>query len=65
MDHAGAVVGPLLASAFLYFYPEEYRTLFALTIIPGIVVMVILLRVPEPRRRSPPTPDASQWTRCL
>ena len=30
--------------------PTQYRTLFALTIIPGIVVMVILLRVPEPRR---------------
>ena len=51
MDHAGAVVGPLLASAFLYFYPGEYRTLFALTIIPGIVVIVILLRVPDTRRR--------------
>jgi MFS family permease len=50
MDHAGAVTGPLLASAFLYFYPGEYRTLFALTIIPGIIVILFLLRVPEPRR---------------
>jgi MFS family permease len=50
MDHAGAVTGPLLASAFLYFYPGEYRTLFALTIIPGIIVVLIILRVPEPRR---------------
>jgi MFS family permease len=50
MDHAGAVTGPLLASAFLYFYPGEYRTLFALTIIPGIIVILIILRVPEPRR---------------
>src|SRR4029450_12118041 len=32
MDHAGAVCGPLLATVFLYFYPGEYRTLFALTI---------------------------------
>ena len=36
MDHAGAVTGPLLASAFLYFYPGDYRTLFALTIVPGV-----------------------------
>ena len=50
MDHAGAVCGPLIASAFLYFYPGEYRTLFALTIIPGIVVIVVLLRVPDTRR---------------
>jgi MFS family permease len=47
MDHAGAVTGPLLASAFLYFYPGDYRTLFALTIIPGVIVMLFILRVPE------------------
>ncbi len=46
MDHAGAVLGPLLASVFLYYYPGEYRTLFALTIIPGIIVMLIILRLP-------------------
>lgn len=50
MDHAGAVTGPLLATAFLYFYPGDYRTLFTLTIIPGVVVMLFLLRVPEPSR---------------
>jgi MFS family permease len=50
MDHAGAVTGPLLASAFLYFSPGNYRTLFFLTIIPGIVVILFILRVPEPRR---------------
>jgi MFS-type transporter involved in bile tolerance (Atg22 family) len=50
MDHAGAVCGPLLASAFLFFYPGEYRTLFALTIVPGIIVILILLYVPDIRR---------------
>ena len=49
MDHAGAVLGPLLAAAFLYFYPDNYRTLFALTIIPGIIVVVLLLRLPNVR----------------
>ncbi len=48
MDHAGAVTGPLIASVFLYFYPGDYRTLFALTIIPGIVVMLLILRIPDP-----------------
>ena len=46
MDHAGAVLGPLLASAFLFFYPGEYRTLFALTVIPGIIVVLLILRLP-------------------
>jgi MFS family permease len=50
MDHAGAVIGPLLASAFLYVRPGDYRTLFALTVIPGIVVIIILLRVPDTRK---------------
>ena len=30
MDHTGAVVGPLLATAFLLAFPDRYRTLFAL-----------------------------------
>jgi MFS family permease len=50
MDHAGAVLGPLAASAFLFFYPDAYRSLFALTIIPGIIVMLILFRVPDAQR---------------
>ncbi len=47
MDHAGAVTGPLLATAFLYFYPGNYRTLFFLTVIPGIIVILFVLRIPE------------------
>jgi MFS family permease len=47
MDHAGAVVGPLMATLFLYFYPGSYRTLFALTIVPGLVAMGLILLVHE------------------
>jgi MFS family permease len=47
MDHLGAVAGPLLATAFLYFYPEHYRTLFALTIIPGGIAVALILFVDE------------------
>jgi MFS family permease len=49
MDHAGAVMGPLIAAAFLYLRPDDYRTLFALTLVPGILVVLILLRVPDTR----------------
>jgi MFS family permease len=57
MDHAGAIVGPLLASLFLWFFPEQYRALFALTLIPGLVAVAMLLPVPdtppgEPVRRA-------------
>jgi MFS family permease len=73
MDHAGAVTGPLLATAFLYFYPGNYRTLFFLTIIPGIIVILFILRVPEPGRtrqnpvepsrirQNPVEPGSSVW----
>ena len=47
MDHAGAVVGPLLATLFLIFYPGEYRTLFALTIIPGAIAVALIFLIPE------------------
>jgi MFS family permease len=56
MDHAGAVVGPLIASLFLFVYPGAYRSLFALSIIPGIVVILILLRVPD-TSNEPPEPN--------
>jgi MFS family permease len=47
MDHTGAIVGPLVATAFLFFRPGEYRTLFALTIVPGALAVWMLFRVPE------------------
>jgi MFS family permease len=47
MDHAGAVTGPLIASVFLYFRPADYRTLFLLTIVPGVIVILFILRLPD------------------
>ncbi len=47
MDHAGAALGPLLATVFLYIAPENYRLLFALTVIPGALAVLTLTRVPE------------------
>jgi MFS family permease len=47
MDHGGAVIGPLAASAFLWFAPGEYRTLFALTILPGMIAVVMVWLVPD------------------
>ena len=47
MDHSGAVIGPLLATAFLLGFPDRYRTLFALTAIPGAATVVLLMWVKE------------------
>lgn len=65
MDHAGAVAGPLIASAFLYFKPEQYRQLFAWTIIPGIVVVLLLTRLKDDRSPAKssgkPQPTLTGW----
>jgi MFS family permease len=49
MDHAGAVAGPLVATAYLYFHPEAYRALFTWTLVPGIIVILLILRLPDAR----------------
>ncbi len=43
MDHLGAAIGPLLATGFLFFWPGEYRTLFLLTLIPGLLVVAVVV----------------------
>ena len=43
MDHLGAAIGPLLAAGFLVLWPESLRTLFLLTIVPGILVLCLLM----------------------
>ena len=47
MDHTGAVVGPIIATIFLAFFPGQYRWLFALTAIPGALAVATLFRVEE------------------
>jgi len=42
MDHLGAAIGPLLATLFLWFWPGQLRTLFLLTLVPGLAVLVLL-----------------------
>jgi MFS family permease len=41
-DHAGAVIGPLLAAALLYYLPGRFRLVFALAIIPGLVSLAVV-----------------------
>ena len=39
MDTLGAVLGPLLALLYLYFYPQDYKTLFFIAFIPGVLAV--------------------------
>ena len=47
MDHTGAIVGPLVATVILFFAPDRYRLLFALTAIPGAIAVALLFLVNE------------------
>ncbi|MEZ4920157.1 MAG: MFS transporter [Saprospiraceae bacterium] len=47
MDTLGAVAGPLLALLYLYYFPRDYKTLFLLAFIPGLVSVGFTLLVRE------------------
>src|SRR5262245_1363837 len=54
MDHLGAAVGPVLATLFLLRWPDQVRSLFLLTIIPGLTVVALLvfgLREVPPKKK--------------
>jgi len=62
MDHLGAAVGPILAAAFLMIWPGQYRPLFLLAIIPGLLVVLLLaLGLREPDKKAPAEPKMG-WT---
>lgn len=62
MDHLGAAVGPILAALFLWFCPGQYRTLFLLAVIPGLLVVLLLaLGLREPARETAVT-QKMVWT---
>ena len=52
MDHAGAVVGPLAATGLLLL-GVEVRTVFALTLIPGLLAVASIFVVKEPEAAAP------------
>ncbi|WP_091090571.1 MFS transporter [Flavobacterium gillisiae] len=50
MDTLGAVLGPSLALLYLYFYPENYVTLFYLAFIPGLLAIAATFLLKEKQR---------------
>jgi MFS family permease len=63
MDHAGALVGPLIAALLVGVFALPFRTIFLIAVIPGIIGVVVLAatlrEVPRKQRvatESAPTP---------
>lgn len=58
MDTMGAVLGPALALVYLYFYPEDYVTLFFIAFIPGLLAVFASFYLKD-KKRTPITKKVS------
>ncbi|GAB2814372.1 MFS transporter [Ferruginibacter profundus] len=57
MDTLGAVFGPAIALAYLYFHPGDYTTLFVIAFGPGVLAILCTLLIkekPKPVNKRPP-----------
>ncbi len=59
MDHAGAVLGPLVAAALLATTQIGLRGVFLLAAIPAVAVIVVLWRAVNDPARTPPQPGTT------
>jgi MFS family permease len=51
MDNSGAIVGPLIASAALLFFPRDFRRIFLIAAIPGLLGLAnVILFVKEAKK---------------
>lgn len=53
MDTAGAVLGPSAALLYLYFFPENYKALFYIAFIPGLLAIFAAFYLKDKNRRRP------------
>ncbi len=57
-DHAGAVLGPLIATVWLLAFPGALRPLFAFTLVPGLLAVAIVAgKVSEAGLAAPSDPE--------
>jgi len=52
MDTLGAVAGPSLALLYLYFHPGQYRVLFLIAFLPGLLAIVLSFYIKDRKRES-------------
>jgi MFS family permease len=53
MDTLGAVIGPAIALSYLYFHPKNYKALFLIAFIPGLIAILFTFFIKE-KKNSPP-----------
>jgi MFS family permease len=50
MDTLGAVIGPSLALVYLYYFPKDYKTLFFIAFIPGLLAVLASFLLKDKRK---------------
>lgn len=55
MDTMGAVIGPAMALLYLYYFPEDYKTLFLIAFIPGVFAVIASFYLKEKKPNKPET----------
>jgi len=50
MDTLGAAIGPTLALLFLIFYPHQYKAIFLLAFVPGLISILLIFLLKEKRQ---------------
>lgn len=59
-DHAGAVVGPLLALAVLWVFPGDFRMLFAFAAFPGVLATIAVVIGARAVAEEPPSGEVKR-----
>ena len=53
MDTLGAVLGPVIALVYLYYYPQQYKTLFYMAFLPGLLAVLVSFLLKDKRNSKP------------
>lgn len=53
MDTIGAVIGPVFAVALLWWFADDIRTVLWFAVVPGVVAVLLLLKIREPGDAAP------------
>ena len=64
-DRIGSILGPLIALAILYFYPENFLLVFLIAGIPGLIGVIFLRGVIEQKGPPKPKKQSAKFTTNL
>lgn len=62
LDTMGAVIGPAIALAYLYYHPENYKTLFIIAFFPGAFAILFTLFIKEKKLKINPDLKKDKWS---